>query len=73
MDILFEITIRPVDQFFTTKYTIPNEIPGTTPTFLWVFFAFVVEIQTDLGVDTNTKVIVHNAFLFEVIPVFFFQ
>jgi len=66
MDVLFEVPVRPVDELLTTEHSIPDEIPGTATTLLWVFLAFVVKVQADLRIDTNAEVIVHDTFLFEV-------
>ena len=68
MNILFEISVRPVDDFFTAEYAIPDEVPGATSALLGVLFPFVVEVEADLGVNAHTEVVVHHAFLFKVVP-----
>lgn len=69
MDILFQVTICSVDEFFTPKHTVPDEISRATPAFFRVFFALVVEVQADLGVNTDPKVVVHDTLLVEIVPV----
>ena len=55
-------------KFFAAEHAVPHEVPGSTPAFAGMFFPLIVEIQSNLSVETDAEVVVHCALLIKAIP-----
>ena len=51
----------------TSEDAEPHEVLGATATLLRVRLALAVELQCDLGIQTDTEIVVHHTFLFIVL------
>ena len=66
-DALVQVPVSPSEDLFTTEDTEPHQVLGAAPTLLWVFFTLLMKLKRDLGVKTDTKVVVHDALLIIVV------
>ena len=57
-----------LEPFLAAEDSVPHVIAGPGSTLLRMLLPFHVEVQGDLGVDTNAEVAVHDALLIHQIP-----
>ena len=54
--------------FFATQNAVPHVITGPRAALLGVLLALHVEVQSNLGIDSNSEITVHDALLIDQTP-----